>query len=618
MHKLQYFGPKQHKRQPRLVCFGAILKCEGIWYTCHYQNGTYLTSSYVSPANLWDALTDSETPQTWYAHDVNTLLNHLILEILPPEELEKKVITKSGKEIDKMLIIPKGESDSLKLVIRQAKKRQKSCSLRDVSIINTQNFFDSSPEELVKCFGTGGWSNPQELAKAVYLALAYIHIWIIEKLHITPSVTFSSSVVKALQVGFIKDLIPKLPKEVGNFIAPAIAGGRTELYRMWQEDAKFYDKNGLYGEAYSMPLPVKLPYTRDNLTPEQLLNIKDPGFVDVDIYVPEELDKGPLPVHDGQRGTIYPVGYIHSTKRRPVRYFTPLLEEAVSKHGVVIEKVNFGIFFKKSLQFLRPWAEFTASLKEKAKNKGEKELATLAMQVVYGKFAQKEERQVVHIGTIPKDRREDPTVTFLDIDLPIWYETVERLLANHLPHIAAAITGWAHLIMLRDFERVTAHGGQVCYTDTDSLVTDKYLPKDMVGTSLGTYRLEYDNDTFFGAAPKFYFRIPKKAEEKIEGKIKGIPNYQATRKDIEALLGGKKLQFEWEKSPTIVETIVSKYLYESNPIAYENVIASLRQKEKRSLPGNARRSETILDIDSRRHQLSLTESRPLNMSELPK
>ncbi|KKM63353.1 hypothetical protein LCGC14_1512290, partial [marine sediment metagenome] len=449
-----------------------------------------------------------------------------------------------------------------------------------------------------------------------YYGLAYIHLWIIENLRVSPGVTFTSTVLKALQVGFIKDLIPKLPKEIEDFVSPAISGGRAELYRMWQEDAKFYDKNGLYGEAYSKPLPVKLPYIRDDLTPEELLNTKDQGIVDVNIYVPEDLEVGPLPVRDDKRGIIYPVGHIRSTKKHPIRYFTPLLEEAVNKHGVVIEKVNFGVFFKKTSQFLRPWAEFTAKLKEGAKNRGERKLASLSMQVIYGKFAQKEERQVVHIGPIPKDRRDDPAVTFPDIELPIWFETIERKLPNRLPHIAAAITGWAHVIMLQDFARVAEFGGQICYTDTDSLVTDKYIPKDMVGTSLGTYRLEHDHDTFFGVAPKFYYRVPKKLEEKIEGKIKGIPNYNATRKDIETLLGGRKLQFEWDRSPSVVETIVAKYLYASNPDAYDNILASLKRKEKRSLPGNARKSAAILDIDTRRRQLSMNKSRPLNVTEI--
>lgn len=617
MKSLQYFSPKTQKREPRLARFGVILRYEDAWYICYYRRKSLYTRTFRSSRSLWRALASPGTPATWYAYDINILLNHLVLDILPVEKLTQKITTTGGKEVDKVTIIPRGDSDSLKMTIRQAKHQHKVGSLQDLNLINACNLYDAAPQELAEHFRLS-WSTPEELAKATFLGHVYIHAWIIDNLHVAPSVTFSSTVLKALQVGFIKTIIPKLPKETGDFIAPATAGGRVELYRMWQEDAKFYDKNGLYGEAYSKPLPMKLPYVRSDLTPETLLAVRDQGFADVDVYIPEELERGPLPVHDSQRGTIYPVGHVRSTKRRPARYFTPLLEEAVNKYGVVIEKVNFGIFFRKTAQFLRPWAEYTASLKERARNKGERKLAALAMQVVYGKFAQKEERQVVHIGSIPKERRDDPLVSFPDIDLPIWYETVEHTLPNRLPHIAAAITGWAHVIMLQDFEKVILHGGHVCYTDTDSLIVDKYIPKDMVGTSLGTYRLEHDHDTFFGVAPKFYYRIPKKTEDAIEGKIRGIPNYQATRADVERLLGGKKLQFEWDKSPTVVETVVSKYFYSANPTAYENVLRSLRQKEKRSLPGKARKSESIFDIDTRRHQLSLQDSEPLNMSELPK
>jgi len=617
MSNVQIFGPKKQKREPRFAPFGVIVPKNNTYGLCYRSGSAFVTQTTTNPHKLWSIIKASETPALWYVYDINRLLHDLILEILPPESLSKKIINSNGKEGDKILVIPKGESDSLKITIRQEKKRQKSKRLYDVNLVNASNLYDSTAEELVEVFGSLlGDVSLTDLAKAVYYCLGYIHIWVIENLHVSLSVTFTSTVLKALQVGFIKDLIPRLPKEVEDFISPAITGGRAELYRMQQENAKFYDKNGLYGEAYSLPLPVKLPYIRDDLTPEELLNLKDPGFVDVDIYVPEESKWGPLPIRDSNRGVIYPVGHIRSTKKRPIRYFTPHLIEAITHHGVVIEKVNFGIFFKKSSQFLRGWAEYTASLKEKAQTKGERKLASLSMQVVYGKFAQKEVRQVVHIGPIPKDRRDDPTVSFPDEELPIWYETTEVKLSNRLPHVAAAITGWAHVIMLRDFERVTAHGCTICYTDTDSLVVDKYIPIDMVGTSLGTYRLEHDHDDFFGAAPKFYYRIPKDAAEKVEGRIKGIPNYIATHKDIETLLAGRKLEFEWDRAPTIVETIIAKYAYTPNATAYSNILASLKKKERRSLPGLTRGKVSPCDIDVKRKQLSLTESRPLDMSEI--
>ncbi len=617
MGNVQLFGPRKQKREPKIAPFGVIVPKNGEYGLCYRSGKSFATQTTSDPVHLWQLIKRPETPALWYAYDINRLLHDLVLEILPPESLSKKIINSSGKQDDKILVIPKGESDSLSVTIREEKAREKSKRLREIKLINAANLFDSTAEELVEVFGSPfGNKTLVELCQSVYYGIGYIHLWTIKNLGVSLSVTFTSTVLKALQVGYIKDLIPRLPKEVEDFVAPAITGGRAELYRMQQPNAKFYDKNGLYGEAYSLPLPVKLPYVRDDLTPEELLTLKDPGFVDVNIYIPEDNQWGPLPIRDSNRGVIYPVGHIQSTKKRPIRYFTPHLIEAVTHHGVVIEKVNFGVFFKKSSQFLRSWAEYTASLKEQAQTKGERKLASLSMQVVYGKFAQKEIRQVVHIGPIPKDRRDDPTVSFPDEELPIWYETTEVKLSNRLPHIAAAITGWAHVIMLRDFERVTAHGCKICYTDTDSLIVDKYIPIDMVGTSLGTYRLEHDGDDFFGAAPKFYYRIPKDAAEEIEGRIKGIPNYVATRKDIETLLAGRKLEFEWDRAPTVVETIIAKYAYTPNATAYSNVLSSLRKKERRSLPGLTRGKVSPCDIDVKRKQLSLTESRPLNMAEI--
>jgi hypothetical protein len=82
-------------------------------------------------------------------------------------------------------------------------------------------------------------------------------------------------------------------------------------------------------------------------------------------------------------------------------------------------------------------------------------------------------------------------------------------------------------------------GEDLCYSDTDSLyiANGKKLPDRIVGTALGQYKIEHENATFVGYAPKVYM-LEAPSEKTTYIRVKGIPSRKAKR--VLTLLKNKK------------------------------------------------------------------------------
>ena len=197
-------------------------------------------------------------------------------------------------------------------------------------------------------------------------------------------------------------------------------------------------------------------------------------------------------------------------------------------------------------------------------------VAKLLMNSLYGKFGMKSTSTKVEIFN-----------TNFDEDLALFNDLIENL--------APSIQDWIkiddHLIVIREVKNysgddddsyhgldvnvaisaaITAGGRMwmstiidnnnftVYYSDTDSIVIDKFLPADLVGTALGQFKLEHVIKRAVFLAPKVYGLITENGEEII--KIKGIKP-EALKdlhvQDLEALLikdsSREVLQEKWFK-----------------------------------------------------------------------
>lgn len=70
--------------------------------------------------------------------------------------------------------------------------------------------------------------------------------------------------------------------------------------------------------------------------------------------------------------------------------------------------------------------------------------------------------------------------------------------------VSAGITSYSSIFMLRIKQKILAMGGQIYYTDTDSIVTDIPLPKEFMGVGIGKFKLEHKVIRGYFIAPKLY------------------------------------------------------------------------------------------------------------------
>jgi len=86
--------------------------------------------------------------------------------------------------------------------------------------------------------------------------------------------------------------------------------------------------------------------------------------------------------------------------------------------------------------------------------------------------------------------------------------------------ISAAVTAYARIYIGKIKLDILKQGGQLYYSDTDSIITNIDLPKDLVGSGLGQFKLEYMIKEGYFIASKTYCLVLE--EEYITSKNKGL------------------------------------------------------------------------------------------------
>lgn len=117
---------------------------------------------------------------------------------------------------------------------------------------------------------------------------------------------------------------------------------------------------------------------------------------------------------------------------------------------------------------------------------------------------------------------------------------------------AAAITSYARIYMNKIKLLILSLGGKIYYMDTDSIVTDIELPKNLIGGKLGQFKLEYKIKKGYFISSKTYCLVLDDGSEVI--KSKGVYNDSLNstdfmcmyynKKDIRALKGDTKTNYE--------------------------------------------------------------------------
>lgn len=157
--------------------------------------------------------------------------------------------------------------------------------------------------------------------------------------------------------------------------------------------------------------------------------------------------------------------------------------------------------------------------------------------------------------------------------------------------IASAVTSYARVFMNKTKSMLKDKDICVLYSDTDSLITNKPMPKHLVGNGIGRFKLEYKVKRAYFISNKTYCLVLNDDRETIVIKVKGITKTKegVTVKELEKLKA-KALKNN-ESTYKLAESDFIKLYYD-----HENIRVKRKTTEKNIAAGYINIADTHLTI----------------------
>ena len=363
-------------------------------------------------------------------------------------------------------------------------------------------------------------------------------------------------------------------KELRDYLREAYRGGRVEVYKRYGKNLYAYDVNSLYPHVMrNCEYPAGRYRIYKGLDAHSKLIVmqkrrKNLGIVEATVDIPKQ-DICPLPIMVGSK-LIFPYGRVR------FKWTTEELFFAIENFGVKLHKVHKLVEWEDKT---KPFVNFVDKFyKLKRENKGNAKGAVgkLIQNSLYGKFGMKEERErfiskeefLIRKGLFSEDeiKREVKLLgkTFYVCEEQIWKDYI-------LVHIAAHITAYARLVLLKKMKELKDKGYTIYYCDTDSIFTD--CPPDKFGNvddkELGFWSLDKEIEEAIFIAPKTYSFISKDGKHKT--KMKGVYKehmlqYKIMKKIYESGVLFKDV-FSSKRVPTLLKQLKSNKKIEFEEIS---------------------------------------------------
>ena len=444
----------------------------------------------------------------------------------------------------------------------------------------------------------------------------------ITKVNLKKLITTASVAMEVFQTRFEDDyksiiLDDKRQKEVGykedvrKFKRSGYLGGRVEVVKRVLEKGYTYDVNSLYPYCmynFEYPagnykvIPEKLPgrdIDKEVVKHEfnRLFRKRDKlGMVRAKVYVPESVYIPPLPIKIKQK-IYYPVGEFKGT------WTSPELFHAIEKYGVKVLKIEKIIVWNKKI---KPFVKYVDEF-YKLKLQGDsvrRFIAKLLMNSLYGKFGMREVKEKFfyedEFNEKYKDKYEVKRKTYflgepvIIIDDDNWSKRKSYI----KPHIAAFITSYSRLVLIKEIEDKLEKGYDIVYYDTDSLHTN-CQPNEFGKVDekkLGYWKLEKTVEKGYYILPKFY---SLKTEKDSYTKIKGVPKDKMLSFDeIKKLYENLKTHITFDCGKRLPSAY--KQMQQNEVIEYENI------------------RKTLCLITDKRKFINLEETKPWKYDEIIK
>jgi len=372
---------------------------------------------------------------------------------------------------------------------------------------------------------------------------------------ITSILSTSTLSLKIFRQMFLNVNIPILKESEDGFIRKGYFGGATDYYYAYCENAHYYDVNSLYPYAMLNDMPLEMIKFHDNMDNIKLDNFF--GYCLAEITTPINIDIPLLPYkHEGK--TIFPTGTWIGV------YFSEELKE-VNKHGYKITLIK-GYEFSKA-QIFNDYVNHFYEIKKHSVGP-KRWISKMQLNQLYGILGRRKDL-IQTLNVLTKDLSlyliskvvksviniNDKISTILihnnvetDIlkKLNTYFEsnfTSVNVEVKSNVAIAAAVTSYARIHVIKFKMLCVKLGIKILYSDTDSLITNKPLPSYLIGKNLGELKDELNGLTIkeiyiFGIKQYGYYFINSK-ENKIEQSVwAGVKRNSISFKEIIDLFKG--------------------------------------------------------------------------------
>lgn len=396
----------------------------------------------------------------------------------------------------------------------------------------------------------------------------------------TEGLTISSlAKTKFLKYYLNKSKIPLInTNNLFNFIYSAYFGGITEVYKPYGKNLIYLDVNSLYPYAALNPMPGLEckwieSYEPEGLNLDNLFGVFHAEVITNDLYI------GLLPVKS-KNGLLFPNGQFEGT-------WTSIELQFAKKNGYKI-KVTKGFQFNKEFNVFDNYVNELSKLKDELTGSKRQVIKSLLNNLL-GRFALNFVKPITitvnkskldkilatkEIKTLKRINDNNFIVTFMPvIDRSIceshnldYYKVIlnekQKNITNNVNIfqdtsiiISAFISAYARIHMHQVKLDILANGGNLYYSDTDSIVIDltldriKEIMPERIGNKLGQLKFEHNVNEAFFISNKTY--ALKTKDGKVKMKAKGVISASLSLSDFKDMyLKSKSIQ--GDKSSSII------------------------------------------------------------------
>lgn len=377
--------------------------------------------------------------------------------------------------------------------------------------------------------------------------------------------TLASTSLKTFKKSYLNHPLKMTSKDTNDEMKKAYYGGRTEIFKLYFPDGKYYchDVNSLY--PYVMRnncFPVTPPRKIHN--PNKEFIIEEYGITECKVTCPPNIDIPLLPYRYNNK-LYFPVGTFTG-------YWDNVLLKKAYELGYKITPKKGFIF--QSEKIFKEYVDKFYSLKQHSKKDTSPYiLAKLLLNTLYGKFGQNQESDML-MKLTTENRKNFEIVDIIDIDHNLFKVKTESKGTHFIPQISIHVTALSQLELYRYFEMVKEKDGIFGYCDTDSLFSNCKLP---ASNRLGDLSLEYTFKRGYFLLPKTYYIVGDKNKVKAKGYIKDFRKNLSEKSFKNALFKNDYSDFVMESPPTF-NTMKTSYRRHKTFVSVDKRKKSIKHK----------------------------------------